>query len=117
MNRSPGGSAARIWPRREPLLLTLAALAMSVLALVLASPGAVRAQASGELACGQALSGPVFDKWTAMGGKEGPLGCPSARETAMPASPQGSSGREATFDAAAILWHGSGPHAGQTYVV
>jgi hypothetical protein len=93
-------------------------LATIAAALSLGSPSGALAQTSGGgLACGQALSGPVFDKWTAMGGAQGSLGCPSAHEMATPSSPQGSNAREAAFAAATILWHASGPRAGQTFVV
>ena len=118
MFRSPGGSAAPIWPAMAAIALGSVVLATIILALILATPGGVRAQtSSGGLACGQALSGPIFDKWSAMGGAQGPLGCPSAGEMATAASPLGSAAREAAFAAATILWHASGPRAGQTFVV
>lgn len=97
--------------------VTSAGLAATTLALAMAAPTAGLARASDDLACGQALSGPVFDKWTAMGGARGSLGCPVAGETATSTSPQGSKAREAIFPAATILWHASGSHAGQTFAV
>jgi hypothetical protein len=113
MFRSPDRSIVRIWPA-----MAFIALATIAVALIFASPGNARAQESGGgLACGQALSGPILDKWMALGGARGPLGCPSARELATSTSPQGSKAREAAFGAATILWHASGPHAGQTFVV
>ncbi len=72
------------------------------------------------LACGVALSPPILEKWRTMGGEKGPLGCPAARESPTLPSPTGAVGRQATFgagDGGAILWHASGPRAGQTYVV
>jgi uncharacterized protein with LGFP repeats len=110
---SPGRSAARTWGATALVWVATIALALAV-----AYPGKARGQASaGGLACGQALSGPIFDRWTATGGARGPLGCPSAREMATAATPQGSNAREATFEAATILWHASGPRAGQAFVV
>jgi len=114
MFRSPGGSAAPIWPAMAAIALGSVVLATIILALTLATPGGVSAQtSSGGLACGQALSGPIFDKWSAMGGAQGPLGCPSAGEMATPASPLGSAAREAAFAAATILWHASGRAPGR----
>jgi len=52
-----------------------------------------------------------------MGGAGGRLGCPTARESATADSPQGTKSREMTFSGGAILWHGSGPRAGQTFAV
>ena len=110
---SPGWPIARA--RRATILASLAAIA---LALAVAPPAVVLAQASGGgLACAHALGGPIFDKWTAMGGAPGPFGCPVAGEAATSTSPQGSKAREATFPAATILWHQSGPRAGQTFAV
>ncbi|MEO8927024.1 MAG: hypothetical protein ABI306_07655, partial [Caulobacteraceae bacterium] len=96
----------------------MAALAALALGVGFAAPTIAQAHASGGgLACGKALSGPIFDKWTAMGGAEGPLGCPTAEDLATSTSPQGSRAREAAFPAATVLWHASGPHAGQTFIV
>jgi hypothetical protein len=67
-------------------------------------------------ACAASFSPPVLAKWATLGGSRG-FGCPIAPEMAAPASPQGSQAREATFRAAAILWHATGPRAGQTYSV
>ncbi|MGI8841719.1 MAG: LGFP repeat-containing protein [Caulobacteraceae bacterium] len=83
-----------------------------------AAPTMVLAQASDDApACGQGLGGPILAKWMAMGGARGPFGCPVAGEAVTATSPQGSRAREATFAAGTILWHASGPHAGQTYAV
>ncbi|HWA62968.1 MAG TPA: hypothetical protein VG939_16425, partial [Caulobacteraceae bacterium] len=69
-------------------------------------------------ACGTPLSGPIFQKWTEAGGQSGRLGCPSGKEERISPGPSGSSGRKADFSGgAAIVWHASGPHAGQTYIV
>jgi hypothetical protein len=68
------------------------------------------------MACGQGLSQPVLAKWLDLGGARG-FGCPSAPELATPVSPAGTSGREVKFEAAAILWHASGPRSGQTFAV
>jgi hypothetical protein len=59
----------------------------------------------------------VLAKWNEMGGAQGVLGCPLAAETAGSTSPQGSGAREADFPAGMILWHASGPRAGQTFAV
>jgi hypothetical protein len=100
-------------------------LALLLLAILPAFPARAAVasafeSAPGGEACGYALSTPIWNKWTAMGGEKGSLGCPQARESAALPSPAGSAGREVTFGAgegAAIFWHASGPRAGQTYVV
>jgi uncharacterized protein with LGFP repeats len=47
--------------------------------------------------CGQTVSAELFDKWTAMGGEDGKMGCPINQEADAPASPQGSAGRWIQF--------------------
>ena len=69
-----------------------------------------------DVSCARDLSLPVKNKWRMIGGVSGP-GCPLAPEMATPRSPQGSDGREVKFTGGAILWHASGPRAGQTYSV
>jgi hypothetical protein len=97
---------------RRPLAPGILALAFTTL-----MAGGAAAQVAGAAAvCGQSLSAPVQAKWTMLGGPDG-LGCPTAVEMATAASPQGSAAREATFPTAAILWHASGAHAGQTFAV
>jgi uncharacterized protein with LGFP repeats len=66
--------------------------------------------------CGQGLSPPMLSKWQALGGESG-FGCPAAPEMAAPASPLGTTSREVKFESSAILWHASGPRAGQTFAV
>ena len=96
----------------------LPALAAALLILAGAAPKPAAAQTSeGALACDVVLSGPVFAKWSDEGGAKSRLGCPTAKEAATAVSPQGSTARAVTFGEGAILWHASGPHAGQTFVV
>lgn len=71
---------------------------------------------SDDAACGHGLSAPVLSKWQGLGAAHG-IGCPAAPELAAPASPMGTSAREVKFESGAILWHASGPRAGQTFVV
>ena len=95
------------------------ALALGILLTMMAAAlaGGAAAQNTGNGAvCGQSLSAPILTKWMAAGGPDG-LGCPTGIEMAAPPSPQGSAAREATFGAAAIVWHASGPRAGQTFAV
>jgi uncharacterized protein with LGFP repeats len=108
---------------RLSLLRRYAGAIVALFALSQGGPAAAAAPdtalASGE-ACGYALSAPILNKWNAMGGPQGALGCPQTRETPTLPSPQGSQGREATFgrgEGGAILWHASGPRAGQTFAV
>ena len=69
------------------------------------------------LACGFALSAPIYNAWADLGGGAGRLGCPIQRETATSTSFEGSSAREAIFRGGTVIWHTSGPHAGQSYAV
>ena len=95
--------------------LTAALIALS--ALMLFSARAARAQAPAQaMTCGQGLSQPVLAKWLGLGGVEG-FGCPAAPELAAPVSPLGTTAREVKFAQGAILWHASGPRAGQTFAV
>jgi len=113
MSTAPWSDVRRAWLA----LLVLTALAAAPARAAAPEPDA--AVVAGQ-ACGYALSGPIWNKWTAMGGEKGLLGCPQARESAALPSPTGSAGREVTFGAgegAAIFWHASGPRAGQTYAV
>jgi len=108
-----------------------AALAMAV-AMVLGTgfaPSPSRAQAdapapvaAGGSACGVDLSGPIYGKWRELLGETGRLGCPTQKEGETLRTPMGSTGRLATFAGrdklgAAVVWHESGPHAGQTIAV
>ncbi|MBS0410320.1 MAG: hypothetical protein JSR86_10430 [Proteobacteria bacterium] len=71
------------------------------------------------MACDTALSPPILQKWTELGGQNG-LGCPTARESTSVKTQGGSVGHEADFAAnggAGIFWHASGAYAGQTYAV
>ena len=95
------------------------ALALAILATAMAATlagGAAARNAGGGAVCDQSFSAPILSKWMALGGSGG-LGCPTAIEMAAPPSPRGSAAREATFPAAAIFWHASGPRAGQTFAV
>jgi uncharacterized protein with LGFP repeats len=92
-------------------------------------PGGARAQSSGAAAdpgpagagragCGLPLSQAVYDAWQAIGGENGRLGCPTARESAAPTSAQGSAARAAMFGLnGEIVLDVSGPRAGQAFVV
>lgn len=113
MRHSTPGSNVREW--RATVMAGLATLALT---LGTAPSRGARAQPSpGGRACGQGLSGPIFEAWTAMGGADSPLGCPTAGEMATATSPQGARAMEAPFATGTILWHASGAHAGQTFIV
>ena len=90
-------------------------IALSALMLFQARPAEAQAPAGG-MGCGQGLSQPVLAKWLGLGGAAG-FGCPAAPELAAPVSPLGTSAREVKFETGAILWHASGPRAGQTFAV
>ena len=93
-----------------PVLLCLAALALS-------RPAAAQAAPADAGACGHSLSAPVLAKWKGLGGATGPLGCAQTDEMAGATSPAGTRAREADFAAGMVLWHVDGPRAGQTYAV
>ncbi len=105
-------------PRRPRAALRVVALSLAVIlsptARADAEPEAAPTPATGQ-ACGQPLSAALFDKWMTTGGEHGFLGCPIQRETSALASPSGAGAREALFSNGEILWHASGPHAGQTF--
>ena len=119
------GVCQRLDARRASSSPWMLGMAFAVSLAVWAPPRTAFAQAApatvgGGMACDVALSPPIFQKWTEMGGKSGRLGCPSARESTSVKTLAGSVGHEADFSdngGSAILWHASGPHAGQTYVV
>lgn len=70
--------------------------------------------------CDVSLTGPIGAKWSALGGREGRLGCPTGLPAAAAPSPGGSTGEQVTFAGASggtILRQITGPHAGQTFVV
>jgi uncharacterized protein with LGFP repeats len=93
-------------------------LAMLIVGLGEANAGFATAGTPEEpAACGHRLSAPVLAKWNVLGGEQGYLGCPIADEGATVPSPTGATGRELDFPAGAIIWHGSGPRAGQTFVL
>jgi hypothetical protein len=95
----------------------LTAVLIALSAFVLFSARAARAQSPVQAkACGQDLSGPVLAKWLGLGGPNG-FGCPAAPELAAPVSRLGTTAREVKFAQGAILWHSSGPRAGQTFAV
>ena len=95
-----------------------ASVVLAAMALGLVPVGPVRADPANDTpACGRLLSAPVFAKWTAMGGEHGDLGCPVADEAAAAASKHGSTAREADFAKGIVVWHATGPRAGQTFVV
>ena len=91
-------------------------LAPTALVAVPADPPPITAIAGGA-ACGQALSAPILSEWRALGGETGRLGCPTDHEADTSASPQGSGGRATTFAGGTVVWHTSGPRAGQAYSV
>jgi uncharacterized protein with LGFP repeats len=91
---------------------------LAALALGLAAGGPAHADpANDSLACGHALSAPVLAKWNAAGGEHGDLGCPVADEAPAADARRGSTAREADFTGGIIVWHATGPRAGQTFVV
>jgi hypothetical protein len=98
------------------------AVILACAGLSLASPLPAHAQGAGEAAngCASALSPPMREKWMALGGAQGRLGCPTGAERATVASSQGSTGDEVILGGAnpgALLRHRSGPQAGQVFVV
>ncbi len=98
-------------------LLAIATIATPVSAITQTpAPQAAPTTAEGS-DCGRSLSAPVLARWTSLGGETSPLGCPVAVEAPTAASRTGTQGREADFKGGAILWHGSGGRAGQTFVV
>ncbi|MGI9169065.1 MAG: LGFP repeat-containing protein [Caulobacteraceae bacterium] len=109
--------AKRLWAEVRRTLVSIAAAALAGGAFEAAPNSAGAQPAGGGQACGHALGGAIFERWNAEGGEGGPLGCPTAPEQPTSTSPQGSKAREATFAAASLLSHASGPHAGQTFLV
>lgn len=97
------------------LRLTTCAAVMALSGLLIGGRAEAQATATPDT-CGQNLSAPVYEKWLGMGGAQG-LGCPTAIELPSPTSPTGATGREVTYPTGAILWHATGPRAGQTYAV
>ncbi|MBI4892455.1 MAG: hypothetical protein HY821_17655 [Acidobacteria bacterium] len=83
--------------------------------------GQAATAACGEpLSCTQCLGGGIRQKWLALGGERGRIGCPTTPELAAAPSPQGTTGRFAQFgggDGAYIVWHSTGPKTGQAFVV
>jgi hypothetical protein len=72
------------------------------------------------LSCGQCLGGGIRQKWLALGAERSPVGCPVTPELAAAPSRQGTTGRYAQFgggDGAYIIWHSTGPKAGQAHVI
>jgi uncharacterized protein with LGFP repeats len=103
-------------------LLVLAAAFLA--SLVFSAPDRALAEAAADsgIACGVDLSGPIYAKWREMLGETGRLGCPTTKELDSQKTPYGAGGRIGTFVGrdklgAAIVWHASGPHAGQTAAV
>ena len=92
-----------------------------VLAAIAAAAGpaaaAPFAATSPGTACGQSLSPPIMTEWRSLDAESGRLGCPTEAERPAATSPQGSGGREANFAGGTIIWHASGPRAGQVYAV
>jgi hypothetical protein len=100
-----------------PMNSRLIAVLIPVCALMVFHGRPAHAQESADgMTCGQNLSQPVLAKWMALGGAR-EFGCPAAPELAAPVSPIGTSAREVKFAQGAILWHGSGSRAGQTFAV
>ncbi len=98
---------------RSLQMFASAVLAAVALGFVLGGP----ARADSALACGHALSPPISTKWIELGGEHGALGCPVADEAAAAPSKHGSTAREADFAGGMVVWHATGPRAGQTFVV
>lgn len=72
----------------------------------------------GETACGGfTLGADIAAKWQQMGGQSGTLGCPQKAEDEAGVSPAGTTGRYVLFNGGVIIWHRSGPRAGQTFEV
>jgi hypothetical protein len=72
------------------------------------------------LACTFPLSAPIYDKWIQMEGENGRLKCPVESESEAPNSPQGTTGRWVRFsagDGGYLVWHRTGPKAGQVFEV
>ena len=69
------------------------------------------------LACGFMLGPGIYAKWTALGGQNGVLGCPTADETEAPKTPSGTTGRRAVFANGVVYWHRDGFFAGQAYEI
>lgn len=96
-------------------LVTLLVFGMT--ATLIARRPAIAQTADQALACGHKLSAPVLAKWNVLGAEGSYLGCPIADEGATITSPAGTTGRELDFEAGAIIWHGSGARAGQTFIL
>lgn len=120
------GSAFEVWTRSRSAgrLLTVALAAFGATAAAAQSaqapPATAPAAPAAGSACNITLSPAIYQKWVEAGGENGHLGCPTARESTSVKTPGGSVGHEVDFAAnggSAILWHASGDHAGQTYVV
>jgi len=82
-----------------------------------AIPPASMPQTPSVFPCGQGLSPQIKTEWQALGAQSGRLGCPTGPERVSATSPQESGGREANFAGGTIIWHTSGPRAGQVYAV
>ncbi len=112
---------ARVSRIRANALAVAAAICLSC--LVGAPPAALSQPGSDSgIACGVDLSGPIYAKWRELLGDTGRLGCPTTKEIEILKTPYGTGGRQGTFIGrdklgAAILWHETGPHAGQTIAV
>jgi hypothetical protein len=97
-----------------------AALALGVMPA--ATAAALPASGEAGIACGFDLTGPVYQKWVIFDGEAGRLGCPTGREKDADTSSSGVTARQVPFAGkdklgGAILWHGSGPRAGQAYAI
>lgn len=106
--------------RRERMIRRAAVLASGAFAVATGAPAAAPAsspEAATTLACGRSLSAPIFGEWRGLGGEAGRLGCPLEAERPSAASPQGSRGQEANFAGGTVVWHTTGPRAGQVYAV
>ena len=70
-------------------------------------------------ACGRRIGTGIIYKWESLGGEGGFLGCPTSDEAEATPSPQGTTGRWASFAGASglIVWHATGQRAGQAYEV
>ncbi len=103
--------AARAW------FFTISMLGLALIGAWASAQTPEPAHPDSPLACGHRLSPPVLAEWNALGGASGDLGCPRDDESPGAASPQGSKADQADFARGMIVWHASGPRAGQTYAV
>jgi len=102
------------------MVVLLGAFYASVGAHAQGLPATAAAQSDkpGSGGCGSGLSEAVAGAWRDLGGEQGRLGCPTAREAAGAASPQGSADRVAAFGQNGMIVVAlTGTRAGQAFAV